>query len=127
MNILALPSDEQVKIINALKTSNVLVDAVAGSGKTTTILHLVNTYLYESFLLLTYNKKLRLETKSRVDELGLTNIEVHNYHSWAVKHYDYSARTDTTLKKHMIKPSKSPYSYSVIIIAEAQDMTPLYY
>ena len=127
MNILAPPSDEQVKIINALCTANVLVDAVAGSGKTTTILHLANTYLYESFLLLTYNKKLRLETKSRVDSLGLTNIDVHNYHSWAVKHYDYSDHTDTALKKHMIKPSKSPYSYSVIIIDEAQDMTPLYY
>jgi hypothetical protein len=127
MDILKPPSEEQIKIINGLSTSNLLVDAVAGSGKTTTVLHLANTYLYESFLLLTYNKKLRLETKSRASGLGLTNLDVHNYHSWAVKHYDHSAYTDTALKKHIIKPSKSPYSYTVIIIDEAQDMTPLYY
>ena len=65
--ILYPPSDEQIRIINALETSNVIVDAVAGSGKTTTILHLAQTYFYESFLLLTYNNKLRLETKARVE------------------------------------------------------------
>ena len=127
MELLNPPSEEQIQIVNALATSNIIVDAVAGSGKTTTILHLAQTYLYESFLLLTYNKKLRLETKARVEQLGLTNIHVHNYHSWAVKHYDHSAHTDTALRKHMVKPSKSPYSYTVIIIDEAQDMTPLYY
>jgi hypothetical protein len=41
-------------------------------GKTT-ILHLDQTYLYESFLLLTYNKKLRLETKARVDTFIIEN------------------------------------------------------
>ncbi len=127
MDELKPPSEEQINISNALATSNIIVDAVAGSGKTTTVLHLARTYLYESILLLTYNKKLRLETKARVNALGLTNVDVHNYHSWAVKYYDHSAHTDTALKKHMVKPSKHPYSYSVIIIDEAQDMTPLYY
>jgi DNA polymerase III delta prime subunit len=121
------PSEEQIQISNALATSNIIVDAVAGSGKTTTVLHLARTYLYESILLLTYNKKLRLETKARVEALGLTNVDVHNYHSWAVKYYDHSAHTDTALKKHLVKQTKLPYSYTVIIIDEAQDMTPLYY
>lgn len=127
MEELKQASEEQIQISNALATSNIIVDAVAGSGKTTTVLHLARTYLYESILLLTYNKKLRLETKARVTGLGLTNVDVHNYHSWGVKYYDHSAHTDTALKKHMVKPAKVPYSYSVIIIDEAQDMTPLYY
>jgi len=121
------PSVEQNEIVDSLYSNNIVVDAVAGSGKTTTILHLAKTHLYESFLLLTYNKKLRLETKERVKLNSIENIDVHNYHSFAVKHYDSLSFTDTALKKFLVKQSKIPYNYSVIIIDEAQDMTPLYY
>jgi len=121
------PSIEQKQIVDSLYSGNIVVDAVAGSGKTTTVLHLAKTHLYESFLLLTYNKKLRLETKERVRLNSIENIDVHNYHSFAVKHYDSRCFTDTALKKFLVKPSKIPYNYSVIIVDEAQDMTPLYY
>lgn len=125
--ILDLPSEEQNNIVNSLYSGNIVVDAVAGSGKTTTVLHIAKTHLCESFLLLTYNKKLRLETKNRVELNLIKNIDVHNYHSFAVKYYDSNCYTDTYLQKNLNKKSKKSYNYTVIIIDEAQDMTPLYY
>ena len=54
------PSDQQKAIILALANKNVCVQAVAGSGKTTTTLqHSTNIY-WEKNLLLTYNKKISL-------------------------------------------------------------------
>ena len=45
------PSEEQMAIINAIKEGNhVQVDAVAGSGKTTTIVGKIN-YIIERYIL----------------------------------------------------------------------------
>ena len=68
------PSIEQQKVIDALHNSNVLVDAVAGSGKTTTVLHIALQHSLDTILLLTYNKKLRLETKRRAIDNNITNL-----------------------------------------------------
>lgn len=38
------PSNEQLEIIKLLKDNNVVVDSVAGSGKTTTIMHIAKHY-----------------------------------------------------------------------------------
>ena len=59
------PSAEQNQIVIDLKNYNITVDAIAGSGKTTTILHIANAYKKKKILLLTYNSKLRSETKTR--------------------------------------------------------------
>jgi hypothetical protein len=59
------PTREQQAIVDAFAAHNVLVDAVAGSGKTTTILSIVATFPALSFLVLTYNARLRHETRRR--------------------------------------------------------------
>jgi|SaaInlV_150m_DNA_4_1039716.scaffolds.fasta_scaffold02432_2 hypothetical protein len=121
------PSDEQLQIVNSLKDHNVVVDSVAGAGKTTTVLHIAKHYNLDSVLLLTYNKKLRLETKKRASDCGLENLIVHNYHSFAVKYYDKKCHTDVQIEKHLTKFPLQQYRYTIIIIDEAQDMTQLYY
>ena len=123
-------SDEQQIIVdNLLLGYNIIVDAVAGSGKTTTILW----YSLKSstkILVLTYNKRLKLETRSKVSELKLQNrVEVHSYHSMGVKYYDDQCFTDSGIIDIINKNynRRKNYQYDVIIIDEAQDMTTTYF
>jgi len=48
-------SSEQNSIVEQLENTNVIVDSVAGSGKTTTNLHIALKYSTYNILLLTYN------------------------------------------------------------------------
>lgn len=128
-NILNAASPEQKQVIIALSKSNVVCDSVAGSGKTTTILHIAKKYSSKNILLLTYNAKLKMETRSKVNTLKLKNIEVHSYHSFCVKYYNSKAYTDNIIKKIVdenTEPNKK-YNYDILVIDEVQDMTPLYY
>lgn len=122
-------SDEQIKIINFLKKSNVICDSVAGSGKTTTILHIAKAFKTKSILLLTYNARLKLETRQKVNLENINNLEVHSYHSFCVKYYKFNCFNDNNLKliiNENLEPL-SQFAYDIIIIDEVQDMTPLYY
>ena len=123
------PSNEQKEVINNLKKYNLIVDSVAGSGKTTTNLHIATKYKKDNILLLTYNAKLKLETRKKVNQLGLTNLEVHSYHSFCVKYYKRDCFTDSGMIKLLKEDASklSDFSYDIIILDEAQDITPLYY
>ena len=123
-------SDEQKLVIEAVAKGNVVCDSIAGSGKTTTILGIANAYPNQQFLLLTYNQRLKAETRLQALQLGIHNIEVHSYHSCAVKYIDSKCRTDDgicdALDSNLPLKRKVP-SYDVVVLDEAQDMTPLYY
>ena len=122
-------SEEQLAVIDALKAGkNVVVDSVAGSGKTTTVMHAA-MQLQKQFLLLTYNAKLKLESRERADFLQLHNLEIHSYHAFAVKYYHERCFDDEALYsiiEHDVKP-KRVNRYDIIIIDEAQDMVYEYY
>ena len=122
-------SEEQYNVIKCLETNNVVVDSVAGSGKTTCNLHIATYFADKSILLLTYNAKLKIETREKAKQLKLNNITVHNYHSFCVKNYDNKCFTDSNIIK-LLKNKKAPlnsFNYDIIILDEAQDITPLYY
>lgn len=123
------PSQEQADAIALLQSYNIVCDSVAGSGKTTTLLHIAKAYPHIQWLLLTYNQRLKLETREKVCENGITNLKVHSYHSFAVKHYDRECFTDSGIANFMKSGGSAdvPFSFAGIIIDEAQDMTPLYY
>lgn len=127
------PSIEQCDIVNKLEKTNVIVDAVAGSGKTTTSIHIGKHHKHRNNLLLTYNAKLKLETREKADYYKLTNLEVHTYHSFCVKYYDRKCFTDTILLKLLGNQTKKytqplkPFKYDMIIIDESQDMSIVYY
>jgi len=126
----ALPraSDEQKDAIRCLVDKNVIIDSVAGSGKTTTVLYIAKIFARKNILLLTYNAKLKIETRERVDALKIPNLEVHSYHSFAVKNIGPDCCTDAGIIK-WINSTKEPiaHNYDMIVIDEAQDMTLLYY
>lgn len=130
MNMLPQISLEQQDVINGLETNNnVIVNSVAGSGKTTCNLHIALHFPEKRILLLTYNAKLKLETRIRVKNVGIENIEIHSYHSFCVKYYHEKCFNDGEIKKvietQMI--NRKSFEYDIIILDEAQDISPLYF
>jgi len=123
-------SEEQKAIIAAIRSDyNVIVEAVAGSGKTTLVLEAAKLSPDVKFIQLTYNSALKSDTRRKVNEQRIKNLEVHSYHSLARKYYDNNAHEDSHIEKiltlniQLIKPAV----YDVFVVDEAQDMTFEYY
>lgn len=124
-------SQEQRDVLNYIRAdSNVIVDACAGSGKSTTILSIAKEMTGKTIRQFTYNSMLRHEIKEKVRELGISNLEVHTYHSFAVKYYSDVAHTDTGIRQitraNMLPRSPIPL-VDIVVIDESQDMTLLYF
>ena len=123
-------SIEQNDIVNQISlNNNVVVDSVAGSGKTTCTLHIAKKFNTMNILLLTYNSKLKIETRDKSKALNINNIKVHSYHSFCVAYYDNQCFTDSIIYKILTNKNKSfvDFNYDLIILDEAQDITVLYY
>ena len=124
-------SDEQFQVLEYIKSGkNVIVDAIAGSGKSTTILSVAEKLAEKTILQITYNSMLRHEIKDKVKTLKIENLNVHTFHSLAVRYYMPSAHTDNALRyilyNKMPPLSKIP-EYQLLVLDEAQDMSLLYY
>ncbi len=77
-------TDEQEKIIN--HEGNLKVNAVAGSGKTTTILQYAQKRPHAPILYLAFNKSVKLEAEHKLSQMGLNNVRVETAHSLAYKY-----------------------------------------
>ena len=128
-NMLPEPSEEQIQIVNKISTNNIVVDSVAGSGKTTTNLYIALHHSDVKILLLTYNARLKDETRKKVKDNKINNLEVHSYHSFCVKYYHHKCFDDDIMKQ-ILKNDTTPlqnFKFDVIIVDEAQDMNKLYF
>lgn len=129
------PSDEQMAIINAIKDGyNVQVDAVAGSGKTTTVLSLAHFNKDKNIVQITYNSDLKTEVREKrtkyKDIMNLDKLEIHNYHSFATTYYSKEAHTDIGLEAILyekMSPKRQLPKIDVLVGDEIQDMNELYY
>ena len=125
------PSQEQQQIIDYIKDDfNIRVEAVAGSGKSTTVLSLANQCPNKDILQLTYNSSLRLEIKEKVEALNINNIKIHTFHSLAVKYYSRQAHTDTGIRHillYKLKLLQPIPKIDILVIDENQDFTELYF
>ena len=129
--VLETLSGEQENILNnIIEGKHVVVDAVAGSGKSTVVLSIAEKMPKTSILQMTYNSMLRLEVKEKVEVRNIKNLKVHTFHSLAVKHYSDKAMTDTGIRYILMNnlPPIIPISKTdLLVIDEAQDMTILYF
>ena len=129
------PSEEQQRVIDAIKEGyNVQVDAVAGSGKTTTVLSLADQNTDKMIVQLTYNTELKEEVIEKKRKYGevmyLDNLSIHTYHSFAYQFYTMEAKTDIGINKILeenMSPRKKLPNINVLVLDEVQDMNALYY
>jgi F-box protein, helicase, 18 len=78
-------TQEQHAIINS--TGNIKINAVAGSGKTTTVIEYARTRPKTSRILyLAFNRSVKLEAAKKFAAKGLDNVKVETAHSLAYKH-----------------------------------------
>ncbi len=76
---------QQKDIINS--AGNIKINAVAGSGKTTTIIEYARTRPSGSKILyLAFNKAVKIEAVKKFSEKGLPNVTVETAHSLAYRH-----------------------------------------
>jgi hypothetical protein len=133
IRMLKLPpmSDEQKIIYEHIQQgNNVIVDACAGSGKSTTILNIATYLPTWQIIQLTYNSMLRKEIKEKTNLFRIDNLEVHTFHSLCVRYYHPSASTDTEIRSVLTKnnPPRIPIpDFQLLVLDEAQDMTDLYF
>jgi hypothetical protein len=123
-------SAEQQAVIEAVKSCiNAKVSGVAGCGKTTTILGICSSCQDKQVLVLTYNARLKIETRQKVEALQLSNTEVHSYHAMCVKYYSKKGSKDDGIIDVVNKDlsPKKYFQYDIIILDECQDMTKCYY
>ncbi|MEO6833418.1 MAG: UvrD-helicase domain-containing protein [Chitinophagaceae bacterium] len=78
-------TSEQSDIINS--TGNIKINAVAGSGKTTTVIEYAKARpTISKILYLVFNKSVRLEAAKRFAAKALDNVKVETAHSLAYRH-----------------------------------------
>ena len=115
-----LPSKEQADVIEGVKKgSNIYVDAVAGSGKTTTVLSLAQLLSDKRIIQFTYNTELRREVKEKVSKQNIVNIEIFTYHSFAYLYYSDEASTDIGIFKiidNNLSPIKGLPKVDIIVL-----------
>lgn len=82
---------EQKAIIES--SGDIKINAVAGSGKTTTVIEYAKARPKNSKILyLAFNKSVKLEATRKFEEKGLTNVKVETAHSLAYKHIVFQNR-----------------------------------
>nr|WP_294859323.1 UvrD-helicase domain-containing protein [uncultured Fluviicola sp.] len=78
-------TSEQKEILSI--SGNMKINAVAGSGKTTTIIEYAKTRPVESKILyLAFNRSVKLDAKKKFQQQGLRNVTVETAHSLAYRH-----------------------------------------
>lgn len=119
------PTAEQWAVANATARGlNVLCRAVAGAGKTTTLLFCAARAPTRAHTLLTYNKRLQVDVARR----ARPNVAVMTYHAAAGRAYGTLIRNDEQLRRHVRAGApETPLRFDVLLIDESQDMAVEYF
>jgi hypothetical protein len=121
------PSAEQAHAIELFsRGKNILVDSVAGGGKTTFILHLARANPRTRMLFITYNKRLQTETENRARGAQCGNIDAYTYHALCGLAHGVVCRNDADMSELLAHDGFALAThYDAIVIDEAQDIAPL--
>lgn len=122
------PSEDQQKIAKLCRTQNVVVSARPGSGKTSTAEAIIAAHPDLTVLVLTYSKRLHLETLRRIRPYP--NCEVYTFHSMAGRLFGTEVSNDAILSKLIREaldqnelPQWSFEPFDIIVLDEFQDCT----
>lgn len=124
--LFVIPSEEQRLILAKYKSNhNICIRAVAGAGKTTTLLLLARDNPHQRILILSYNRALQEDTNAKIKSLQMNNVEASTIHSAAGKFYGKNIYNDSKLLEcrdiHVKEEIMS--LYDAIFVDEVQDLT----
>lgn len=100
-------TDEQIKIVES--RGNIKINAIAGSGKTTSLVEYARARANARILYLAFNKSVKLEAINKFQETGLKNVRVETSHSLAYHYivkksnYKLTAKYSTYQVKDILK------------------------
>ncbi|KKA26017.1 hypothetical protein TD95_003993 [Thielaviopsis punctulata] len=126
------PSKEQKEIVKCVRSHNVVVSACPGSGKTATAEMIIESVApRQKVMILTYSKRLALETQRRTAKFGRSS-KAMTFHAMACQLFSASIFTDTQLRAERQSlergerppPTWSGPRFDVIVLDEFQDCTP---
>ncbi len=96
-------TEEQLSIINS-KYKRILVDSVAGSGKTKTIEEYAKRNIDKRILYTTFSKSMVNEATERFK--GMSHVEIRTLHSLAYKHIGYKYKNKLTTELNIFDYAK---------------------
>ncbi|GAP85660.1 putative P-loop containing nucleoside triphosphate hydrolase protein [Rosellinia necatrix] len=124
------PSREQLDIVNLCAVQNVVVSARPGSGKTATAEAIVAAHPDKRVAVLTYSKRLQLETSRRLR--AYSNCDVLTFHGMASLLFGVVVYNDMILseqRKRILDLNELPRwngaPFDIIVLDEVQDCTEL--
>ncbi len=101
-----IPTQEQIDIAEAVKTQPIIkINAFAGTGKTSTLQMIANTYRSKKILYLAFNKAIQLEAQSKFP----SNVDVKTTHALAygnVKRFAPMVKMDKVTNYRVMDISK---------------------
>lgn len=120
------PTEEQMCIVESLRTDNVWVKAVPGSGKTTTIKFIIGDNPERRILVLTYSKTLQIDTQKSLNRYS-KHIDVKTIHGAAGKFTNSIVFNDDDILQ-VLKTGLTDVEdgYDIIVVDEVQDMNKEY-
>lgn len=130
------PSSEQSAIINEILNGKcVVVKACAGSGKTTTMLHIANSLpKHKKVIIITYNRSLSDECKERIKHCNLqSSVWCYTIHGIMTRVSGQICNDDSKLIQIVRKWDKDGLDcsfnldYDLVMLDEAQDLRPSFY
>lgn len=125
-------SEEQIDILSEFNNNkHIQTIACAGAGKTASIKMLAKDNPDLSFMAVTYSRSLSDETKEKLIEDDINNVEMQTYHGFCTKYFG-AAHNDATFSRHLLaspttKAAVRLKTFDILIIDEIQDMNQLYY
>ncbi|MEO0075535.1 MAG: UvrD-helicase domain-containing protein, partial [candidate division WOR-3 bacterium] len=90
-------TEEQKNVVD-YSGCNLVVNAFAGSGKTTTGIEYLRKRGSEKKLYLCFNKSVQIEVQSKIKTLGIRNIDVLTAHSLAYRRLKISSEISPTIR-----------------------------
>lgn len=107
------PSNYQVDVFNAVDDTNknIVVNAVAGSGKTTTLMNILSLINDKKVLVVAFSKEIQKELTAKVTNLGL-NAKVQTAHAFG---FTQLMRNGIKVENNGIKSNKYKQLYKYAI------------
>jgi DNA helicase-2/ATP-dependent DNA helicase PcrA len=111
--ILSLISAQQFRSITEDATTAVLIQGVAGSGKTTVAIHRLAWMLHEDNSSITSNEtafivlspSLRAYIQNSLPAVGIQDVKVHTYHEWAARTIKFASGASDFVLARPINPA----------------------